>query len=286
MKDILVLNIKFLYSFFLSIWLGLFCKKINLPKASKEKCYVLGNGPSLTKDIAGKEDFLATQDIFVVNHFAKTDLFLQLKPAFYVFADPAFWEDVKDPFTKEKVNKTLEVLKMTVDWHLTLFAPSNAVSALKKKMSENTFIQIQAYGKQKLDYSFRSLRYLAYRKNVAMPHAQTVMNAALFLAINMEYKEINVLGIDHNWFKNLVLDDDNVLYFNDTHFYNEAGDSKTKAENNITGHAFLVHEELRFAADALESHHKINDYALYKGATIYNYTSTSFVDAYPRKKII
>ncbi|MDR2409940.1 MAG: hypothetical protein LBE13_17765 [Bacteroidales bacterium] len=268
------------------IWYSLICPKIVIPQATKKTCFVFGNGPSLSTDIQNKIEFLQNQDVFVVNHFAQTELFCLIKPTFYVFADPMFWGKTKNDKTKEKVRNTFNAMNKKVDWNITLFVPTQAASIISNIFKDNAYIKLQQFGTAEIgEYLGTYLKYKAYKKNVAIK-AQTVANAAIFLAINMNYKEINVLGIEHNWFKDLVLQENNVLGIIDKHFYNKSDETIVDIINETTGESRKVHEELRMTANALESHHTINTYAKYRGVQIYNLTTTTFVDAYSRKKFI
>jgi hypothetical protein len=214
-------------------------------------------------------------------------LFLLIKPAFYVLADPVYWEEVRDETIKEEVTNTFDALNTKVNWHITLFVPTQAIPAISNIFKNNTYIRLQRFGTATMpQYSGTWINYKAYKKNVAMPRMQTVLNAAIFLVINMNYKEINVLGMEHDFFKNLVLQENNVVGIEDVHFYNKTPETISNFINETPGESYKVHEVLRLFAYMFESHHMINAYAQFKNAQIYNLTSTTFVDAYCRKKFM
>jgi hypothetical protein len=277
------------------VWYSFFCPKIVIPQATKKTCFVFGNGPSLIMDIQDRIEFLQHQDVFVVNYFATTELFMLIKPAFYVLADPVFWkfdpvfwkEIAKDEKIHERITNTFDTLNKKVNWNITVFVPSQAFSIISNIVKNNTYIKVQQFGTAIMpQYLGTWFIYKAYKKNVAMPKAQTVLNAAIFLAINMNYEEINVLGIEHDWIKNLILQENNIVGIIDRHFYNKTSETILDIINEITGKPYTVHELLRIAAITFESHHVINAYAKFRGIQIYNLTSTTFVDAYCRKKFM
>ena len=58
---------------------------------------ILGNGPSLNDTVASATDFLATHDLLAVNFAASTPLFNQLRPNYYLLADPHFFKALDQP---------------------------------------------------------------------------------------------------------------------------------------------------------------------------------------------
>jgi hypothetical protein len=278
---------KTLYSLLYLIILGKYFPKLKELKSEikvNERCYIIGNGPSLQHDITGKELYLSQNVLFVVNHFSQSDLFEVLKPEFYVFADKAFWKyELCVESTNTKVEATLMSILKKTKWKMSLLIPNESFKFFNLYFRENSNIRIIAYNKTAVD-GFKFFKFWAYRKNLSMPPAQTVLNAAIFIGINLGFKEINLLGADHTWHRNLVLRQDNVLCFIDDHFYDETKpELKGIPVNFLNEKTPLVHDELYAAAKALESHHKINEYAKSRNVTIYNLSSTTFVDAYERK---
>jgi hypothetical protein len=146
-----------------------------------------------------------------------------------------------------------------------------------KLFKDNNNIKVVGFGNYNIDMVWSKLKYKLFNKNLAMPRVRTVLNAAIFLSVEMGYKEVCVLGLNNDWFKNIFVDKDNVVRIFDTHFYESAENDKMPV---IEG---TVHEELISSAIALESHHRINEYAENKGVAIYNASSSSMVDAYKRK---
>jgi methyltransferase-like protein len=59
----------------------------------------------------------------------------------------------------------------------------------------------------------------------------------------MNYKAIKVLGIEHDWFKDLGLLENNVLGITDKHFYNKSDEAIVDIINKTTGESRKVHEE-------------------------------------------
>ena len=51
-----------------------------------------------------------------------------------------------------------------------------------------------------------------------MPFSQNVLVAAIYISLNLGYKNIYLLGADHSWAHDVSVNDDNQLCLNDRHF--------------------------------------------------------------------
>jgi len=256
-------------------------KKENLIKS----CFVFGNGPSLGKDIEDKISYLSDQAVFVVNHFSQSNLYETLKPTYYVIADEAFWEseNLTNEDIKLKIKNTLISIKDKTTWPLIFLTPVDALRKFTNYFSSNSNIRVIDYNKISAE-GFNFFKNWSYKHNLAAPSAQTVLNAAIFNAISIGFKEINILGADHSWHKNFFLRNDNVLCIIDDHFYDKDNPPLVPLIGpNIGDKPPKVHEELYTVAKALEIHHQINNYAKSVKVNIFNRSSITFVDAYERK---
>jgi hypothetical protein len=223
--------------------------------------------------------------VFVVNHFSQSNLYETLKPRYYVIADEAFWEseNLTNEDIKLKIKNTLISIKDKTTWPLIFFTPVSALRKFMNYFSGNSNIRVIDYNKVSVE-GFIFFKKWSYKHNLAAPSAQTVLNAAIFNALSIGFKEINILGADHSWHKNLFLRNDNVLCLLDDHFY----DKQQQPLMPLIGYRIgddppKVHEELYTAAKALEIHHEINAYAKSINVKIFNRSSFTFVDAYERR---
>ncbi len=256
-------------------------------KAYSSTCYVFGNGPSLAKDIKDNLEYFQDKDIFVVNSYVLTDYFSTTRPTFYCLIDPAYFENSHpNKSTFDLIQRCLKALLEKTTWKMYLVIPNNKSykRRMKEYFSSNKNIEILPICTTSIG-GFEWFRDIAYKHNWGMPAPRTVVIAAIFLPVNLGYKEITVLGIDHSWHKNLYVDENNDLFLMDEHFYEPNPQNLHKIINLKTGQSSTVHEQLRSAARAMESHHLLNEYAKTCGCKIYNASSTSFVDAYKRRKI-
>ena len=54
-----------------------------------------------------------------------------------------------------------------------------------------------------------SVENFIFKRNLGMPTPETVVNATVFLAINMNFEIIHLYGVEQSWLKNLSISNDN-----------------------------------------------------------------------------
>lgn len=237
-------------------------------------CVVLGNGPSLKECLNNHIEVLDQKDLIAVNNFCFSEYFMILKPKYYILADPQFF-DCK--YSNEAVNLQEDFLREIdkTNWGLFLFLPYQArKSTFVEKINKHEFIKIIYYNITPIN-CFSSIECWLFCHNLGMPIAQNVTCAAAFIMINLGYRCIYMLGIDHSWLKNFYVNDNNEIVFGDHHFY---GNSEIKR-------GYSLGEWLLQLSITFNTHQRIHNYAIKKGTRIYNSTYGSYVDAYERKYI-
>jgi len=129
------------------------------------------------------------------------------------------------------------------------------------------------------------LRNHVYRTGLFMPPAQNVLIASVFLAINMGYKEIYLVGAEHSWTEDFCVKDDNIVYLVHRHFSGESVQVpmyKAAPKNHET---CRVHEFFQALARTFKSYWLLREYAAFRGAVVYNSTPGSYVDAFERRDL-
>ena len=254
-------------------------------REKKETCYILGNGPSLSKDLIDNSDCLKQSELVVVNFFAKSDLFQQLKPNYYVLADPAFFSDNHTKELCEKVINLFDELKHKTTWDLFLLIPYEGYKYIKSHLCSNSKIHIIGYNNASSKKTFFWFDKIVHDKQLAIFSGMNVVAVASYLALVAGFKEINLVGVDHSWFKNYTIGMDNMIYIDDSHFYDTTKKDAIPVNliNPKTNKVYKLHELLMCDAIALETYHMIEKYAKYKNVKIYNRCSYSFIDAFERK---
>lgn len=276
--------IKCIYSIALVI---LFSKKSNIKslKIGNNECLILGNGPSLKDDINKNPNiFSVKKDFICVNDFVKSDYFELLHPTHYVLLDPFYWEG-----DQEELVLFFNHISVRTKWRLNLFLPQEIknISLLDESgINENKFIKIYRYNRTPID-GFNIFNHVIFKSNLGMPWAQNVLVAAIFIAINIGYKKIYLLGADHSWHEELEVGDDNIVYVKQKHFYD--GDIvkrkpvyKKSMNMDQENNRFKMFEIFEAWGKMFRGYCILDQYAVKVGVKIYNAGSKSFIDAFER----
>jgi hypothetical protein len=257
---------------------------IRLPAAQGTRAIVLANGPSLKTSLTQHPEAFKNVALICVNTFSITPEYKTLQPKYYVMLDPFFWEQ-----KNETTDKTFKALKDDTSWELNLLVPQTAKRqpVLLALSAANKNIRICAFN-YTVFKGFPSLAHFLYRKNLAMPQSLNVTISALFLGINMGFKEIMLVGADHTWHENLHMSEDNVLHTKVTHFYENDVEiiyqpfHKASDKNNPTHKA---HEFFDIWSRTFYGYQLIEQYAQTQNCRIWNASEVSFIDAFDRKKL-
>ena len=249
------------------------------PAAAHPTCVVLGNGPSLAQDMENYRNELQRHDLLCVNGFAVSDAYAQLKPTYYLMLDPAFWE-AETP----AIHGILDAMAQRTTWPVHLFVPHSARKARNlNKLRENKLIHIHFFNY--IVYNgYRSIGHWFFRHGWASPQCQNVLVSAVFHAINSGHRNVILLGADHSWHENIVVKEDNIVYTKEVHFYDnlerctyipfhtKIGARTTRTMGEIT----LEWSKI------FNGYFVLKQYATYRGCSIYNAGTKSYIDAFPR----
>lgn len=256
---------------------------LTIPIAEGNKCIVLANGPSLKTSLDKHPDFFRQNPLICVNTFAVTDEFTLLKPKYYVMLDPYFWEK-----KNETVATTFKNLAEKTDWNLYLMIPQYA-------MKQHVFIELgKKNDKVKItpfNYTvfkgFSGVAHWFYKKNLAMPQSLNVTIAALFLGVNLGYKELFLVGADHTWHENVYMNEENILHTKVTHFYENDVEIKyfPFLKPNPADGTHKAHEFFDMWSRTFSGYMQIAKYAIDRQCIIYNASEVSFIDAFKRIKL-
>lgn len=254
-----------------------------MPAAKGDAVVVLANGPSLKTSLEQHPDFFKKHPLMVVNTFSITAAYTQLQPEYYVILDPFFWKG-----KTEVILNTIRCLEEKTSWEMTLFVPQHALktpifTALQQK---NPNIRIQQFN-YTVYKGFQSTGHWFYRKNLAMPQSHNVSIASLFLAVNMGYKEVFLVGADHTWHENLHVNEQNILCTKDIHFYDEKPVTTYKPflKEGRPNETQKTYEFFWIWSRTFLGYWQVNDYAVYHHCRIRNASEVSFIDAFERYKI-
>lgn len=254
-----------------------------LPHSQGGTISIFANGPSLSDvliDFDRLEEFRGV-DFAVVNFFIFSAAFTKIRPKHYCLFDPAFFNDVHPTFPK-----TLEMLALMdelVDWPMNLYIPLANASSFREKLNlKNTNIVITPVNTIRYQGSERWSHFF-FRNNLAMPDLQNVSVAIVFLAINLGYSQINLYGMELSFLEKLYVDNDNVVYLRDQHFYNVDAPMEPLFKDDMENR-FTMFEILDSTAKAFKAHEQLRAYADSRQVRILNCTKNSFIDAYERRQ--
>lgn len=220
-----------------------------------QRCFILGNGPSLKKiDLR----MFKNEYTFVVNHFFLHKNYKTIHPKFYSVIDPRFAKN--DQFTK-KFNKSLtkKIHKDTL-----FFLPIESLFL----NNSNEFNKIhKAY--LAMDHQFNENLNFNLKIDKPIPYLMNVILSCLIPAIYLGFKEIYLLGCEHDWCKYKT--NENWEYF-------------YKFKNKYNPNMFVPYErKLREAAILFQAYRLIKKVS--PKVKIYNCTPNSYLDVFEYKPL-
>lgn len=235
---------------------------------------VMGNGPSLAEMAATQGEAWRGMDKIAVNFAASAPQYAELKPEYYILADPLL-------FTEGKIESVdafwTDILRTS--WPMTLLVPARQAGAAKRRVASNACISVRTYNPVGVG-GWQWLQRLAYDKALGMPRPRNVLIPAIMAGIALGYKQIYLAGADHSWLKNISVNADNQVVSVFEHFYKESDHEARRVEQLAT--KSRLHEFLQSLAVAFGSYHDIARYAAGAGVEIVNATPGSYIDAFPR----
>jgi hypothetical protein len=260
--------------------------RFNVPRSSYPVAYILGTGPSLNVDIEKITTLdLEASTFFCVNDFYKSNYFIKLKPENYIIADPDYWSD---SLYKNQSKRLIDCLSI-IGWPITLWIPVVAGKSIFVNEAKKAGIHCLFYNKTPLAGN-NIVDSILFKLKLAMPRAQNVLVAAIGIAIWSGSKEINLFGADHDWHRDIIVSDENILMMRDHHFYDEKNSSRPfyKPNNNLLDGClttFTVSEIFQAWATLHKSYQQLQVLASGCGVRIFNCGSNSFIDAFKRKQL-
>ena len=259
----------------------LFSRKSKYPELKIENdCLIIGNGPSLLRDIEKIDAFSTRFDKICVNYFGESDLFVKLKPKIYVIYDPGFWE----PANEEMLIKTGELFKKIIKettWEMYFFAPFQFKKNKFYINSTNKHIKFVFFNAISID-GFPGFIRFCLTHRLGMPRASNVIIPSLVFAIDLGYKKIFLSGVDHSWHQEIEVKSDSKVYVVHKHF--SGNHSKPVPIYLIPGdsESTTMHRLFLTWANLFKGYELINDFAVRKQVEIFNLTENSFIDAFKK----
>lgn len=227
-----------------------------------ERIHILANGPSLNETLSFVKE---NDDVYTVNYALNEAKIRSLHPKqhFIIKIDSDYF-----PFLKQCLDeKVIETLVMSPEMY----------NNWKKLYSDEGIVVVndQMWNEK---YNMRRDRK-NYKNNYLAPIFQTVVIAAIYGAVQNNYKEIYLHGNDFSFLSDLSVDKNNHILFASTHFYNSAPVDYTEKLG------FDLTSWVQSVLLMLKGYQQVKDYAEDMGAKIYNLSENSMLDIFDKKCI-
>ncbi len=237
---------------------------------------VMGNGPSLRDVISEQRDVLMSVDRMAVNFAANAPEFSDLRPQYYILADPHFFTGME---ADENVRTLWDNLGK-VDWKMTLWLPLRfRREALRVVSRLGKNVRLKWYNLTPSEGGGAVTRFLI-DAGLVMPRPRNVLIPAIMCAIREGYKEIVLVGADHSWLQLLCVYDATRVVSVQPHFYKDNKKELDRVAETYKG--YHLHDILGSMTVAFRSYFDIERYARRRGISIRNATPGSFIDAFDR----
>lgn len=241
---------------------------------------ILGNGPSLKTTIADNGSKLASMPALAVNFMANAPQFREIRPDYYVLADPHFFTGTANA-NVEQLWRELA----SVDWPMTLSVPVSRLGCARRLLGDanpNPNLTLATFNFVGIE-GFAWLENMAFRRRIAMPRPRNVLIPAIMTAVAAGYRQIFLVGADHSWLETIRVTDENHVVSVQPHFY---ADSKTELKRSEAEYrGYHLHDILKSFYTAFRSYHTLRRYADSHGIAIYNATPGSYIDAFERRSL-
>ena len=238
-----------------------------------KRIHILCNGPSLKQDLPElmRDKLFMVEAKICVNYFFQDAVIKELKPTIYCLADPGL-------FTSAHIGIFNEINTL-VDWDMKLIIPLYGKETVKIVKSILTNKHITLVTISALLYNgFERNRYKSWKTGHSVPSFVNISIMASYVALNMGYSNIYLYGVEHTFFENMGVDDENRLFLTDSHFYGSEKRFVLTCDGAFEHTKDWLYEKyLTFL-----EHERMRGYADYLGATIMNCTKRSLIDAYER----
>lgn len=254
---------------------NLFSLKNFKTNKTNKTLYILGNGKSLNNSNLKENEHV---DFLVVNRHVLSENYKEIKPRYYVLADPHFFQH----------SEGLSILKRINDetlWEMTIYLPYNKNTryTLVSKYINNRNISIVYYNLNSFR-GFRCILHFLYTKQLSMPIVQNVLVASIMIGILLKYKTIELFGVEHTWTRYLYVDENNVVYLDNPHFFDKEKEKAKPLKEIQHTDEYPFYLILENYSRMFKSYWEINEWIKCKkmDVKIINKTPGSFIDAFEK----
>ncbi len=258
---------------------------IEFKNKSHKRSIILGNGPSLLKDMHEINNHSKDKcDFFAVNFFANTNYFFELKPNYYFLADKLFWSDNLNKNFVNLRSDTLDRLKC-VNWGMTILCPESGYGYIKSNFFNNSNISIIEIPEKYIELKTKQMQLFVLRNRFfGLPNINSV-STLIWYSIISNYSEIYLYGLDFSGFKSITVNQEtNQVSVPVKHFYKNSDaekDSSNKYQSKKNKSLSVrLYQNYRF----MKYNEILNELAVSLRIDIINRSYFSYVDSFKREK--
>jgi hypothetical protein len=272
----------------------LFMNRIKIKRRHNE-ALILGNGPSLKHFFKKEMAFMENKTIFAVNYFARTAEYKKVKPEFYVITSPEYFlNEQKEDYANERIITLKTIFKETV-WPMVLIIPLIAKKNIhwRSHLIDNKMIHVHYMNTTPVE-GFENISFHLISRQLGMPRPHNVLIPTILHAINLDFRNIYMVGADHSWLSEIFVSKSNEVFLSQKHYYDDQTEKQNHSVNKpipkpmyrgTSNEKRKLHEVLEKFAISFKSYWTLNEFAESKNIKIWNCTENSFIDAFEKKSI-
>jgi len=249
-----------------------------------DKTIVLGNGPSLKIDMDRVLKESLTSEVYVLNYFAVTEYFNEIKPEYYVLTDRMFWDQNANTDIK-KDNEQLFLCLDRVEWKMNIICPEGGFKLISERLIKNKNIKVLKVNSVNVEFKTEKINLFALNQNIITPHFINGLVMVLWHAIYRNRLDIEIYGADFSLFKEYFIDQvTNDLYNSASHFY-ENSDAENNASRKYPNEPKkMLHTRMYQQWSSFYQMYLLSKMAKIRKIKITNFSSNSFLDCFDRSK--
>ena len=249
-----------------------------------DKTVILANGPSLNTDIERVIKEKIRSEVYVLNYFASTKYFQQIKPQYYVLADRVFWsQHVNDDIKKDNEKLFFDLDK--VDWKMNIVCAGKGFLWVSERLRENNNIKVLRVNSVNVEFKSEKINLFALNQNITTPNFINGLVMMLWHAIYRKRFDIEIYGADFSLFKEYYIDQKtNDLYSSFSHFYKNTDAQNNAADKYPGAPKKMLHTRLYQQWSSFYQMYLLSKLAKKNKIKITNLSSNSFLDCFDRSK--
>lgn len=234
-------------------------------KHAGERCFIVGNGPSLLKQ---NLDFLQHEVVFSVSSGYRNDFYSRVCPQYHVTPHVTF---VAGGNSQDDI----------VAWFREMERHVCAKEIFFSVKQFNLIRSNSLFNKHSINYIGSSTNNFRYESDFdltkCIPQVQSVPVLTIVIAIYMGFKDIYLIGVDHDWF---IKREYKYAFGKNFLAGKELG---VEIDGSMPG--LLLADELPKANALFDQYRRVKEYGFEKGVSIYNATAGGLLDEFPRVSI-